>query len=69
MKEYILNIAFKNLRNELWFMNDDTPIIEEKWKEAVNKIDSFKASSKDAISFQNSVIEYLNNLGFIRIQK
>ena len=69
MESYILNIKFKNWQNQLWFMNENTPEGRKKWKEAINKIDSLKNSSNDAISYQNNVIEYFKNLGFIRIQK
>ncbi len=69
MESYILNIKFKNWQNQLWFMNENTPEVRKKWKEAINKIDSLKNSSNDAISYQNNVIEYFKNLGFIRIQK
>lgn len=69
METYILNIKFKNLENQLWFMNENTPEVKEKWQKALKEIDSLKNSSNDAISFQNNVIEHLKKLGFIRIQK
>lgn len=69
MEAYILNIRFGNWQNQLWFMNEDTHEVREKWKEAIKGIDSLRTSSDDAMSFQNNVIEYLKNLGFIRIKK
>ncbi len=69
MESYILSIKFENWQNELWFMNENTPKVKEKWKKALKQIDSLKESSDDAISFQNNVIDYLKKLGFIRIQK
>ncbi len=69
MREYIINIEFENWSNQLWFMNEDTPEINEKWNNAIEKIDSLKESSNNALSFQQNVIEYLQSLGFIRIQK
>ena len=50
-------------------MNEDTPEVREKWQEAIKEIDSLRSSSDDSMSFQNNVIEYFRNLGFIRIQK
>lgn len=69
MEAYILNIKFENWQNQLWFMNEDTPEVREKWQKAIKEIDSLRKSSNDAMSFQNNVIEYFKNLGFIRIQK
>ena len=69
METYILNIKFKNFENQLWFMNENTPEVKEKWQKALKEIHSLKNSSNDAISFQNNVIEHLKKLGFIRIQK
>ncbi len=69
MKEYILNINFKNWQNQLWFISEDSSQIEEKWKIAIKEIDLLKSSCKEPQKFQNKVIEYLKNLGFIRIQK
>ena len=69
MDTYILNIKFENWQNQLWFMNENTPEVKEKWQKALKEIDSLKNSSNDAISFQNNVIEHLKKLGFIRIQK
>lgn len=69
MKEYILNIEFENWHNQLWFINENTSETEEKWNNAIKKIDSLRNSSVDFMSFQNNVIEYFKNLGFIRIQK
>lgn len=66
MKEYILNIKFGTWQNQLWFMGEDN---EEKFKNAINNIESIKKSSEDAMSFQNNVIEYLKKLGYIRVQK
>lgn len=69
MEAYILNIKFENWQNELWFMNENTLEVKEKWQEAIKEIDSLRDSSDDAMSFQNNVIDYLKKLGFIRIQK
>ncbi|MBO5349442.1 MAG: hypothetical protein J6A89_06475 [Clostridia bacterium] len=69
MEAYILNIKFENWQNQLWFMNENTPEVKEKWQEAIKEIDSLRDSSDDAMSFQNNVIDYLKKLGFIRIQK
>lgn len=69
MKEYILNIKFKNWQNELWFMNRNTDDIHKKWQTAIKEIDSIKESSKEPIEFQDKVIEYLRGLGFVKIQK
>lgn len=69
MEAYILNIKFENWQNELWFMNENTIEVKEKWQEAIKEIDSLRDSSDDAMSFQNNVIDYLKKLGFIRIQK
>lgn len=69
MKEYILNINFKNWQNQLWFISENSSQIEEKWKIAIKEIDLLKNSCKEPQEFQNKVIKYLKNLGFIRIQK
>ena len=69
MEAYILNIKFENWQNELWFMNENTLEVKEKWQEAIKEIDSLRDSSDDAMSYQNNVIEYLKKLGFARIQK
>ena len=69
MEAYILNIKFENWQNQLWFMNENTTEVKEKWEEALKQIDSLRDSSDDAMSFQNNVIDYLKKLGFIRIQK
>lgn len=69
MKEYILNIKFENWHNELWFMNKDTDDIYKKWQTAIKEVDSIKECSKEPVEFQNKVIEYLQRLGFVRIQK
>ena len=69
MKEYILNIKFGTWQNQLWFMNENNSKIEEKWQKALIEIDSLKDSYGDAMNFEAKVIEYLKNLGFIRIQK
>lgn len=69
MKEYILNIKFKNWQNQLWFMNEETPEIKERWQKAIQEVESLRNSSEDEMSFQNNVIEYFKNLGFVRIQK
>lgn len=69
MKEYILNIEFKNWKNQLWFINNNTEEAKEKWIEAIKDIESLKSSSEDSMEFQNKVIAFLNKLGFIRIQK
>ena len=69
MEAYILNIEFENWQNQLWFMNEDTPEVREKWQETIKEIDSLRNSSDDAMSFQHNVIEHFKNLGFIRIQK
>ena len=62
MESYILNIKFENWQNQLWFMNENTPEVKGKWKEALKKIDSLRDSSDDAMSFQNKVIDYLKKL-------
>ena len=67
--EKFLNIKFENWQNQLWFMNENTTEVKEKWEEALKQIDSLRDSSDDAMSFQNNVIDYLKKLGFIRIQK
>lgn len=69
MKEYILNIEFKNWKNQLWFINNDTEETRGKWIEAIKDIESLKNSSEDSMEFQNKVIEFFSKLGFIRIQK
>lgn len=69
MREYILNIDFETWQNQLWFINLDDSETEEKWQKAIKEIDSLKDSYKDAIKFQTEVIDYLKDLGFIRIQK
>lgn len=69
MKEYILNIKFENWQNQLWFINEDTIEVKEKWNNALKKIDTLRNESNEHIEFQNKVIEYLKKLGFIRIQK
>lgn len=69
MREYILNIEFETWKNQLWFINSDDPETEEKWQSAIKEIDSLKDSYKDAMKFQTGIIDYLKNLGFIRIQK
>ena len=69
MKEYILNIEFETWQNQLWFMSEENSETEEKWKNAMNNVESLKNSSEDANSFQNNIIEYFRSLGFIRIQK
>lgn len=69
MKEYILNIKFRNWQNQLWFMSRDDLGTKEKWKKAIKEIDELKDSYEDAMKFQSGVISYLKSLGFIRIQK
>lgn len=69
MKEYILNIEFKNWTNQLWFMNNDNEETRKKWDEAINSLESIKKISEDSTEFQNKVIESLAKLGFVRIQK
>lgn len=69
MKEYILNINFENWQNQLWFMNEDNLETTEKWKKAIEDIKVLKDFSKSPIEFQTKVIEHLNELGFIRVQK
>lgn len=69
MKVYILNIEFESWQNQLCFMNSDDSETEEKWQKAIQKIDSLKNSYEDAMKFQSEVIDYLKDLGFIRIQK
>lgn len=69
MKEYILNIKFENWQNQLWFMNEDTIEVKEKWNNELKEIDILKNESNEPIEFQNKIIEYFKKLGFIRIQK
>lgn len=69
MKEYILNIKFETWQNQLEFMNLDDSETEKRWQKAIKEIDLLKASYKDAMKFQFGIIEYLRNLGFIRIQR
>ena len=69
MKEYILSIEFENWTNQLWFMNNDNQETKEKWNIACQNIESLRTISKNPMEFQNNVIEYLANLGFIRVQK
>ena len=69
MEAYILNIKFENWQSQLWFMNENTPEVQEKWQEALKEIDSLRDNSENAMAFQNNVIDYLKKLGFIRIQK
>lgn len=69
MKEYILNIKFRNWQNQLWFMSTDDLETKEKWKKAIKEIDELQDSYEDAMKFQSGVISYLKSLGFIRIQK
>ncbi|MBQ6992253.1 MAG: hypothetical protein IJN50_05035 [Clostridia bacterium] len=69
MEAYILNIKFKNWQNQLWFINENSSEVKERWKEALKEIESLRNLSDDAMEYQNNVIEYLKKLGFARIQK
>ena len=69
MKEYILNLKFENWSNQLWFMNDDTVEVEEKWRNAIKEIEKLNEYSLDAMEFQSKVIEYFKKLGFVRVQR
>ena len=69
MREYILNIKFDIWQNQLWFMGLDNSETEEKWKKAIQEIYKLKDSYENAIKFQSGVIEYLEKLGFIRVEK
>ncbi len=68
-KEYILNISFENWTNQLWFINDDTLETKRQWEESLEEILLLKKTAKDALHFQKLVIEYLENIGFIRVEK
>ncbi len=69
MREYILNIEFGTWQNQLWFMNSDDSETKEKWQKAIKEINSLKDTYEDAMEFQDGVIKYLKDFGFIRIQK
>ena len=69
MREYILNIKFGTWQNQLQFMNSDNSETEEKWLKATQEIDKLKSSYNEAIEYQTGVINYLENLGFERVQK
>ncbi len=69
MKEYVLDVEFGTWQNQLWFMNLDDSETKEKWQKAIEEINLLKSSYENAMEFQDGVIEYMINLGFIRIQK
>ena len=69
MREYILNIQFGTWQNQLWFINLDNSETEKKWLKATKEIDKLKSSYNEAIKYQAGVINYLENLGFERVQK
>ena len=69
MKEYIVNLVFENWMNQLWFMNTETIENNEKWETALKEIETRKKNFTGAMEFQNHVIEYLEQLGFVRIEK
>ncbi len=50
-------------------MNSDNSETEEKWLKATQEIDKLKSSYNEAIEYQTGVINYLENLGFERVQK
>lgn len=69
MKEYILNLKFKNWQNELWFINDNSRETLDKWENAIKIINVFAKSSNSYIEFQKKVIAHLEALGFKRVEK
>lgn len=69
MKEYILNIKFENWQNQLWFMNEDTEEVREKWNNSFEELETIKKECKEPMEYQSKVINYLRTLGFLRIQK
>lgn len=68
MKEYILNIKFENWQNQLWFMNEDTAEVREKWEKAFNQLEAIKKECKEPMEYQSKVIDYMKFLGFLKIQ-
>lgn len=68
-KAYILNIYYENWTNQLWFANEDTFEVQNTFKEAIENMDELKKKSKDCYDYQDKVIEYLQTLGFQRVQK
>jgi hypothetical protein len=68
-KAYVANFMFGISQRQIWFMGEESPIYEEKWKDAMKKINEIGDSSTNAEEFYNRVIKNIECFGFIRIAK